>query len=114
MAKYNAVLSLEGDRPRRQGSGRGLVLGVATLASLPLLYEWALTVYARWRTMLGTEMAVRTPIWDWLGGQWESARQMLRYQTPTLISLTGASPPAILGTLVALAVFGVLFLRRGT
>ncbi|MFO0907653.1 MAG: hypothetical protein U0794_04705 [Isosphaeraceae bacterium] len=115
MAKYSAVLGNEiGTTRRPVSSPRGMILSVLLVASLPFLYEWAMTVYARWQAMLGTHVAVKTPIWDWVSDHWFSIREAIRYQSPTMFSINGTSPSVVMGALVALAVFGVLFLRRGT
>ena len=113
MRKYADTYGDEYPRPRR-GARLTLWAGLLlALAASPFLYEWGLTVYAHWQDMLGTHVAVRTPLLDYLADARRSAGEAWRYQGPTVFSSNGMSPLIVLTSVVALAAFGSLFLRRG-
>jgi hypothetical protein len=112
MAKYTNVL---GDEmyagPPRPRMLRTLLL-VSVLAVSPLIYEGGLIVYGKWQAMLGTYVEVRTPILDHVAVASQWAKNELKYQSPSFFRDGRLPPMMIVGSVIALAIFGSLFLRK--
>jgi hypothetical protein len=112
MAKYGRVLGLEEPEPRRRRGRLVLALALAVAAS-PLLYEGAGVVVARWQTMLGTYQQVQTPLFDRIAETWREARGDLQRRAPALLHTGRWSPSMAVPAVIGIALFGMLFLRRG-
>ena len=113
MGKYACVLGEEYREPRKR-SWAPWALPVAVAAAVfPFLYEGGLLLYARWRTMFGTYTVARTPVLDWVSENYRSANEALRYQAPEMLHTGQWQPIMAVPVVIAVALFGCLFLRRG-
>jgi hypothetical protein len=114
MGKYGRVLGGDDQEPRRRRRGPWLALLVVALAvSSPVLFEGGRIVVARWQGMLGSHHEVPTPVLDKISEVWWTAGDELKYRAPALLHTGHWSPAMAVPAVIAMALFGSLFLRRG-
>ena len=113
MDKYGRVLGGDDRQPeRRRVPWLGLLV-VALAVGSPVLFEGGRIVVARWQGMLGTHTEVPTPVLNTLSGLWWTAGDELKYRAPSLLHTGHWSPAMAVPAVIAMALFGSLFLRRG-